>query len=86
MNTKKENNVTYKIEVTRAHQFDNGDITFDMKVNEVSIYGCRLVNGKNGQFVSFPSRKGSDGNYYSYAHCKLSQEDTQSIIDQIEKM
>lgn len=83
MNTSKK---TSNITVTRAHQFDDGAITFDMEINEVKIYGCRLVDGKNGKFVSFPSRKGKDGNYYSYAFYKLTNDDTANIVAQIEAM
>ena len=82
VNTKNTSNIT----VTRAHQFDDGSITFDMEVNEVKIYGCRLVDVKNGKFVSFPSRKGKDGNYYSYAFYKLTNDDTANIVAQIEAM
>ena len=74
------------IKVTRAHQFDDGGITFDMEVNEVTIYGCKVATGKNGEFVSFPSRKGKDGKYYSHAYVKLSEDETKEILSQLEKM
>ena len=48
-----------EIKVTRAHQFDDGSVTFDMTVNGVTIYGNRIVEGSKGTFVSFPSRKGT---------------------------
>lgn len=86
MNTNKKNEVTAAITVTRAHQFDDGSIIFDMEINGVKIFGNRLVDGKNGKFVSFPSRKGNDGNYYSHAFYKLTNGDTQNIIAQIENM
>lgn len=31
------------------------------------IYGCKLLEGSNGVFIAFPSRKGSDGKYYNHA-------------------
>lgn len=83
VNTKNETKNT--IEVVRAKQFDNG-IVFDMLVNGVTIYGCRLVEGKKGTFVSFPSKKGKDGKYYSHAYVKLTQEDTNFIVKLIEDM
>lgn len=91
MNTKKsakknDTAVNYEVEVIRAHQFEDGSIVFDMTINGVTIYGNRLVEGKNGQFVSFPSRKGKDGQYYSHAFAKLSKEDTDKIVAQIEEM
>lgn len=72
-------------EVTRAKAFDNGGVVFDVILNGINIYGCRVVEGKNGDFISFPSRKGSDGNYYAYAYVKLTEEDTKEIISQVEK-
>ena len=89
MNVKTKKNtekVAKTIEVTRAHQFDDGSITFDMMVNGVSIYGCRIASGKNGDFVSFPSRKGKDGKYYSHAYVALDDQETADIISQIEKL
>lgn len=91
MNTKKsakknDTAVNYEVEVIRAHQFEDGSIVFDMTINGVTIYGNRLVEGKNGQFVSFPSFKGMDGQYYSHAFAKLSKEDTDKIVAQIEEM
>lgn len=83
VNTKNETKNT--IEVVRAKQFDNG-VVFDMLVNGVTIYGCRLVVGKKGTFVSFPSKKGKDGKYYSHAYVKLTQEDTNFIVKLIEDM
>ena len=44
------------------------DVTLDIaKAELVTIYGIRVVEGKKGKFLSMPSRKGSDGNYYSRA-------------------
>lgn len=74
------------IVVKRAKEFDWG-ISFDMIVNDVTIYGCKLiVNKVHEPFVAFPSRKGTNGEYYNYAYVKLSDEDTQNIVAQIEKM
>lgn len=75
-----------EIQVIRAHQFDDGHITFDMVVNGVTIYGCKIAEGKNGQFVSFPSRKGKDDKYYSHVYIALSEDDQKTIFEQIEKL
>ena len=82
---KKNETVITKVEVIRAKAFDNGGVIFDMAVNDVTIYGCRVVEGKNGDFISLPSRKGNDGQYYSHAYVKLTAEDTKEIISQVEK-
>lgn len=73
-----------EIEVTRAHVFANKKTKkettfFDMKVNGVSIYGCTLVEGKKGTFVSFPSYKGSNDKYYNHAWVELSDDDIEMI-------
>ena len=91
VNTKKNNAINKKdtklIVVKRAKEFDWG-ISFDMIVNDVTIYGCKLLakNNSNETFVSFPSRKGTDGKYYSYAYFDLSEEEQKDIVAQIEKM
>ena len=74
------------IKVTRAKEFKDGGVVFDVTINDVNIYGCRVVEGKNGDFVSFPSRKGSDDKYYSHAFYKLSEAETKDIISQVEKL
>ena len=76
--------LNYEVEVTRAHEFKSGDISFDMVVNGVNIYNCTYMNESEKikhAFVSFPSRKGSDGKYYSYAWFRITDE----LLDEIEK-
>lgn len=91
VNTKKNNEINKQegkiIAVKRAKEFDWG-ISFDVIVNDVTIYGCKLIQKKDSDemFVAFPARKGTDGKYYNYAYVKLSDEDTQNIVAQIEKM
>lgn len=82
---KKTESAVQSAEVVRAKSFDNGGVVFDMIINGVSIYNCRVVEGKNGDFISFPARKGSDGNYYSHAYIKLTEDDTKNIIGLVEK-
>lgn len=87
----KSENQEYNVQVKRAHEFDSGDIGFDMVVNGVSIYNCTYKSGtskdgKDYSFVSFPSRKASDGNYYNFAYFKVSDEVLQDIETQIEKL
>lgn len=88
--TKKETKqevLNHDIKVTRGHAFDDGTVAFDMTVGDVSIYNCTLRENKDGVlFVSFPSRKGKDGKYYSHAYVKLSEEDQVNIIEQIEAL
>ena len=72
--------------VNRVHQFDNGGVTFDMTINGISIYGCRVVETDKGDFISLPQRKGNDGKYYSIVWAKFSEEDTKDILAEVENM
>nr|DAD57107.1 MAG TPA: Putative septation protein [Bacteriophage sp.] len=56
------------LEVTRAREYDD-IFFFDMILNGVNIYGCRLIEGKNGWFVSFPSKKPEKKGGKWYNHC-----------------
>lgn len=78
-----------KIKVTRVKQFGNGNIVFDVNINDVSIYNASWMegekNGKDYRFVSFPSKKGKDKEgeecYYNHVYVKLSNDE----LDEIEK-
>lgn len=92
VNTKKNNAINDKkdakiIVVKRAKEFEWG-ISFDMIVNDVTIYGCKLLAKKDDDevFIAFPSRKGTDDKYYNYAYVNLSEEEQKDIVAQIEKM
>lgn len=84
------------IEVLRAKDFtedgkDGCSISFDMKVNGITIYGCWYREGKDKknedyQLVSFPSKQGKDGKYYNHAYVKLQQSDIDLISKQIESL
>jgi DNA-binding cell septation regulator SpoVG len=34
----------------------------------LTIRGCRVVNGKNGDFVSWPARKMDNGKYWNHVY------------------
>ena len=88
--TKKETANNYDVKVTRAKEFDNGSVAFDMVVNGVTIYGCWYREGeKDGeeyQIVNFPSQKGKDGKYYNIAWFKIDDELKADIIAQLQKL
>ena len=55
------------------------DVTLSIAKGElVTIYGIRVMDGKKGKFLSMPSRKGSDGNYYS--HVRIVDDDISNAI------
>ena len=34
----------------------------------IEIKGCKIMNGSNGEFVSWPSRKKDDGTYWNHVY------------------
>jgi hypothetical protein len=88
--TEEKEVINHEIEVTRAKELENV-IMFDMKVNDVTIYGCsyrvltRKDTGEEFGKVGFPSKKSGD-NYYNHAFVKLSSADIENIEKQLEKL
>lgn len=71
-------------DIKRAIECRNGAILFDLELNGVCIYGCHIAESRDGnEFIGFPSRKGSDGKYYSVAWAPLSEDDTADILDSV---
>lgn len=67
------------------------DVTFfnlhvKTALGDMTVYGCRVISGSKGDFISFPSRKGEDDKYYNYCFIKFSDDDTESIIDTVAGM
>lgn len=83
--TKKAETKTYNHEfsVKRAIQFDDNDVLFDLVVDDLTIYGCRVVEGKKGDFISLPSRKGKDGKFWSVIYKYFTDEETNEILDMV---
>lgn len=65
----------------------NGGISFSLRIEGgpvlVEIYGCRIINGRDGEFVAFPQRKGSDGHYYKHAYVELTDDQTDEIVSAV---
>lgn len=80
---------SFKVEEARDTQYG---VFLDLTINGVKIYGCKVIEGKEGKyddFISFPQRKGTgrDGSerYFSIVWCPISPEDTKKIIAEVEK-
>ena len=78
----RENIKVESFTITRAHEFEGGNVAFDMMLNGISFFGMTVVKGKNGDFISFPQRK-SGGRYYSYYFINLDEKDSESIMDAV---
>lgn len=46
----------------------------------IGINGCRVVSGKNGEFISYPAWKDSQGIYHDYCYITLSDEEVKLLI------
>ena len=73
----------FEFTVKNCREFPDGGTTFALIVGRVTIYGCRIIDGKDGEFISFPARKGKDGKYYNHAYCALSPEETAEVINAV---
>ena len=62
----------------------SGAVFFNMTFNKVKVYGCRVVEGKNGDFISFPQKKVNE-KYYNHVWIALNDDDTKCIIAHVEK-
>lgn len=81
----KEQTVVSDLKVLRAKEY-KGTTFLDLQVNGVKIYGCRFVEGKNGDFISFPSYKGNDGKYYNHAYVDLDEAMVKLIDEQLDQL
>ena len=75
--------ITGEFKIIRAYEFDDGTISFDMDFAGISFYRCMIRKGKNGDFIAFPSYKGSDGNYYHYYFINFDEDTAEAIIDAV---
>lgn len=73
----------FEFTVKNCREFPDGGVTFALMAGRFTIYGCRMVEGKNGEFISFPARKGKDGKYYNHAVCVLTPEETAEVINAV---
>lgn len=60
-------------------------VRFALTVNGVTVYGCNVVEGKKGDFISFPSYKGKDGKYYYHVYIPLTDKEQEGILLDVEK-
>lgn len=71
-NRKQQNN-GLEFKCTNIREFEDGNISFTLTIGRISIYGCRIFTGKNGEFISWPSRcvkatkKGEKDRYFNHA-------------------
>ena len=55
------------IEVARLHKLDSNSALkafADVAIGQVLVKGVRIVEGKNGMFITMPQSQGKDGKWY----------------------
>lgn len=75
--------IAHTYTVTRAIEFKNGGVAFDLLIDDITVYGCNVVSGKKGDFISFPQKQGKDGKYYSHVYLRLTEDETNEILDKV---
>ena len=89
---KSKTNITYRVAdsgsvkvLERFVETGGDEFTFyDICIaNTVIIKDCRLVSGKNGDFIATPARKAGD-NYYPYAYISEAVQD--AVLDLLDKI
>ena len=92
MARQKKTNITYRVAdsgsvkvLERFVETGGNEFTFyDICIsNTVIIKDCRLVSGKNGDFIAAPARKAGD-DYYPYAY--ISEAVQETILKLMEKL
>ena len=74
-------------EILRAKEGQGGRVWVDMKINGIALYGFQVVPRKDGSgdFLAWPSYKGSDGKYYNSAFAFFRQETEKSLLAAIQE-
>ena len=77
-----------EFKILRCHEFKDGNISFDMILNGIALYGLSLVWYKKEKryFIGFPSRKGNDNKYYKYYWFETDEVFTEAVRSEIERI
>lgn len=72
--------------VKNVRMWDDGNVTFVVEINGVTIYDCSVKTNKDGEdFISYPCRKGTNGKYYHFAKAVLTPADQKTILEEVER-
>lgn len=73
-----------EFKISRAVYFTESDsYVFNLEFADINFYKLKVINGKNGWFISFPSEKGKDGKYYDYFYIPFTDDEKDAIIKAI---
>lgn len=88
MARQKKTNITYRVAESDSlkvlERYVDDFVFYDICIcNTVIIKDCRLVSGKNGDFIATPARKAGDS-YYPYAYISEAVQD--AVLDLLDKL
>ena len=64
---------------------DRFSVSCELEENfRIQINGCRVVEGKKGDFISYPAWKDKNGEYHNYAYITFSQENMKLIMEALD--
>ena len=74
-----------KFAIQNIRNFEDKNVCFfnlyvKSVIGNIAIYGCKIVSGKNGDFIAWPNQKGSDDKYYDVANIRLNDGEADAII------
>ena len=80
-----------KFSIQNIRNFEDKNVCFfnlyvKSVIGNVAIYGCKIVSGKNGDFIAWPNQKGSDDTYYDVANIRLNDGEADAIIKAVGSM
>lgn len=80
-----------KFSIQNIRNFEDKNVCFfnlyvKSVIGNVAIYGCKIVSGKNGDFIAWPNQKGSDDKYYDVANIRLNDGEADAIIKAVGSM
>lgn len=76
--------------VDSVHCFDDDNILISIKINKITFYNLKVITYKDKkthkekQFIAEPQRKGKDEKYYKYYYLGLTDNETESILKQVQ--
>lgn len=76
------------MEVRGVRVINDNTVAFSLHGNGISLFNLRLINGKNGEFISSPSNKVETDNgteYYPQYNIYLSETDMDFLIEKVKE-
>lgn len=80
---------TYSYTISKVREVTDTMVSFQLNINGITIYGMKVVKykskktGSEGMMVAFPTRKGTDGNYYNEVSFPMTKEMSEDIINKV---